>query len=227
MGTKLAIFGDWTLVKPKSGGTFTRSPDDQELLPGAREKLEQMRSEGWCLVIASNQGGCAKFEVAAKDLKPGMALYHGGMSRKICDVSGKGAMDQPRLATLSDGDILSFYAQEKVVVSYKTIEDAIEEMRFVLQLTGIEVGFFCPDMEGEELYMAFSDQLAGKAYRSRNLRGKYRKPNPGMLLEISRWACISDKSQRLMVGDRPEDQQAAEAAGFEFEWAKDFFGGGK
>jgi D-glycero-D-manno-heptose 1,7-bisphosphate phosphatase len=49
-----------------------------------------------------------------------------------------------------------------------------------------------------------------------------RKPGPGMLLEIMQELEVSaDKT--LMVGDRPEDQQAAQTAGVGFIWADDFF----
>jgi histidinol phosphatase-like enzyme len=223
---KLAVFDkDWTLVKPKSGGTFVQAPEDQELLPGVAEKLEELRSDGWCLAIASNQGGCAKFEVAAKDLKPGMVLYHGGMSRKICKVLGY--LDQHRQITLNDGDILTFLPHADVEVSYKTIEDAIAEMGFALQLTGIEAGFFCPDMEGAKLYLAFPDGSGGNAtgYYPHDFRGQYRKPGQGMLLAIQRYTGIRNLEDCLMVGDREEDQRSAQSAGFAFEWAKDFLGG--
>jgi D-glycero-D-manno-heptose 1,7-bisphosphate phosphatase len=50
-----------------------------------------------------------------------------------------------------------------------------------------------------------------------------RKPGPGMLQEIMRAAgCSPD--QTLMVGDQETDRQAAEAAGCNFQWAKEFFG---
>lgn len=56
----------------------------------------------------------------------------------------------------------------------------------------------------------------------------WRKPNPGMLVSAIthfRYTCDStiEHSQCLMVGDRPEDEQAAAAAGVPFQWAKDFF----
>jgi HAD superfamily hydrolase (TIGR01662 family) len=49
-----------------------------------------------------------------------------------------------------------------------------------------------------------------------------RKPNPGMLLSIienSRY----QKHETLMVGDRPEDAEAAQNAGVAFMWADEFF----
>lgn len=49
-----------------------------------------------------------------------------------------------------------------------------------------------------------------------------RKPGPGMLLEAMAHYGI-DPQETLFVGDRPEDQQAAAAAGVAFAWAPDFF----
>jgi histidinol phosphatase-like enzyme len=233
MGTKLAVFGDWTLVKPKSGGTFTRSPDDQELLPGVGKKLEQMRSEGWVLAIASNQGGCDSQFVAAKEAKPGMLLYNSGIFRKISSVQAVGDGDIYQVH-LNDGDIYEVSGSTPLTISFKTIEDAIEEMRFVLQLTGIEVGFFCPDMLGDAM---ISCVIFDSIFRHMKLTTAtalqtfgvevdgFRKPQPGMLQYIKEMTLFQTKTC-LMIGDRPEDQQAAEAAGFEFEWAKNFFGGG-
>lgn len=50
-----------------------------------------------------------------------------------------------------------------------------------------------------------------------------RKPNPGMLLEAKDLAGVG-LDEMLMVGDRPEDEQAAKNAGIAFMWARDFFG---
>jgi len=49
-----------------------------------------------------------------------------------------------------------------------------------------------------------------------------RKPNPGMLLEAMQLAGVAPENT-LMVGDRPEDEQAAKAAGVAFMWADKFF----
>lgn len=49
-----------------------------------------------------------------------------------------------------------------------------------------------------------------------------RKPGPGMLQEAMEDAGISPQ-ETLMVGDRPEDKQAAEAAGVAFLWADEYF----
>jgi len=52
----------------------------------------------------------------------------------------------------------------------------------------------------------------------------YQKPNPAMLLGGMDWFS-ADKKDTLFVGDRPTDQEAAAAAGVDFMWAADFFGG--
>jgi D-glycero-D-manno-heptose 1,7-bisphosphate phosphatase len=49
-----------------------------------------------------------------------------------------------------------------------------------------------------------------------------RKPGLGMLIEAMQdFDC--DEGETLFVGDRPEDEQAARAAGCAFQWANDFF----
>jgi len=49
-----------------------------------------------------------------------------------------------------------------------------------------------------------------------------RKPGPGMLLDAMR-AYGESAQNTLMVGDRPEDEQAARAACCAFTWADEFF----
>ncbi len=51
----------------------------------------------------------------------------------------------------------------------------------------------------------------------------WRKPEPGMLLQAMSDADVSP-DETLMVGDRPEDEAAAQAAGVDFVWAHEFFG---
>lgn len=50
-----------------------------------------------------------------------------------------------------------------------------------------------------------------------------RKPNPGMIYVAAAELDI-DLTKSFMVGDRPEDEGAAKAAGLEFMWAWQFFG---
>jgi HAD superfamily hydrolase (TIGR01662 family) len=51
---------------------------------------------------------------------------------------------------------------------------------------------------------------------------QWRKPGPGMLLQAMQDAAASPE-RTLFVGDSPEDQGAARAAGCAFRWANEFF----
>jgi HAD superfamily hydrolase (TIGR01662 family) len=51
---------------------------------------------------------------------------------------------------------------------------------------------------------------------------QWRKPQPGMILQAMKDAGVS-RRQTLFVGDSPDDQGAAHAAGCRFAWAGDFF----
>jgi D-glycero-D-manno-heptose 1,7-bisphosphate phosphatase len=53
-----------------------------------------------------------------------------------------------------------------------------------------------------------------------------RKPGGGMIRELSAATGVT-LSDVLYVGDRPEDKQAAAAAGVSFRWAEDFFAPGE
>lgn len=53
----------------------------------------------------------------------------------------------------------------------------------------------------------------------------WRKPQPGMLLQAMEDAGVSP-ADTLMIGDRPEDQEAARAAGCAFIWAQGYFARG-
>jgi D-glycero-D-manno-heptose 1,7-bisphosphate phosphatase len=50
-----------------------------------------------------------------------------------------------------------------------------------------------------------------------------RKPSPGMLLEAMDHFGVGSE-ETLMVGDRPEDEKSAQAAGCRFVWAWEYFG---
>lgn len=86
------------------------------------------------------------------------------------------------------------------------------------------------DLRIDNLYMAFAYR-AKSGYWSPTPEGchsdpfwrmDWRKPAPGMLLQAMRDAS-SHPSETVYVGDRPEDQAAAAAAGVYFFWAEDFF----
>lgn len=156
---KLYIFDkDSTLVLPESGNKFVQYPEDQQLIPGTIDLLEQLKADGSTIVIASNQGGIA--------------------------------------------------------AGYKSQQATIAEMKFCMDLLPqISAAYFCPDFEGRlcvrSLGLTFHEIEDGRIYR---------KPGAGMLLQaIEDWnqARLDDV---VMVGDRPEDEGAAEAAGVAFRW---------
>jgi len=178
------------------------------------------------MAIASNQGGCSVFEVMAEDIKPGMSI----------DLDGQWAKVQEVETTIRNTHLLTDTGRHTISglfdARYKSIEEAIEEMKFAMGLTGIYDGYFCPG-KGEAMikcgfvdaqfrHMTESIESANSAF----LLGTtgFRKPQPGMLL-YAKALLVTRPTELLMVSDRPEDQAAAEAAGFAFEWASDFFGG--
>lgn len=165
---------DGTLVKPKSGGTFVQSPDDQELLPGVAERIAELKASGHTIVVASNQGG-----IAAK---------------------------------------------------HKTLEATVAEMQYLMELLPeIRTCYFCPDFEGKICYCVWRDDELG--FQSESVRitmsliriDSFRKPGAGMLQVATikhGWFGSNDKV--TMIGDRPEDEQAALAANVPFQWADDW-----
>jgi D-glycero-D-manno-heptose 1,7-bisphosphate phosphatase len=122
--------------------------------------------------------------------------------------------------------------QGGIAAGHKTLEDTIEEMRYCMSLLpDVHEVLFCPDFEGEQCYLMETGDVIDLAHPDINhsFRGLFRKPNPGMLqyaIATCFWkpwdAPFFDKC--LMIGDRPEDEQAAEAANISFMWANDWRG---
>jgi D-glycero-D-manno-heptose 1,7-bisphosphate phosphatase len=170
---KLAFLDkDGTIVKPIGTTKFVQVPSDQELIEGAEAAIASLTSDGYELVIVSNQGG--------------------------------------------------------VAAGHKSLESAIEEMRYAMLLTGIETAYFCPDFEGDECYVVTADdsEALHETCISDGL-GDFRKPGPGML-KIAAYRFFEeylDFDNCLMIGDRPEDEQAAAGIGVPFQWASDWRGG--
>jgi D-glycero-D-manno-heptose 1,7-bisphosphate phosphatase len=130
-----------------------------------------------------------------------------GVAERIVELNAKGV----RLVIASN--------QGGVASGHKTLKQAAEEMKFCLTLLPeIDSAFFCPDFDGKLCYSigkkSFRLILHNDAAYS-TLRGTYRKPKPGMLhLAID---CLGEsKKDAVMIGDRPEDAQAAVSAGITF-----------
>lgn len=170
--TKLAILDkDGTLIRSRSGHTFVRHPEDQELLPGVEDAIARLVADGYKLAIASNQGG--------------------------------------------------------VAAGYKTLEQAIAEMNYCIELLSNKESFwrayFCPD-NGETCWEVF-DSGKHRLCPVDTWKGQFRKPNPGMLRQALNSVMVySVVTDVLYIGDRHEDEQAAQAAGIPFVWAHDWRG---
>jgi histidinol phosphatase-like enzyme len=236
--TKLIVFDkDGTLVEPISGGTFVSQPKDQRLRPGVAQKLAQLKSEGAQMAIASNQGGCASHQLPVADIQVGSWIRLPSLNGQLeqfkvtsvgSDIDGSiyFVLDRERW---TGNCYVCLHTKDFALVAFKSIDEAIEEMKFAAELCGIDYCLFCPAMDGSVLWIVANhgDGWAElECHEKDNILGigNFRKPNPGMLNTIVVNTEIGLST--LMVGDRPEDQAAAKAAGFAFEWANDFFGGG-
>lgn len=106
---------------------------------------------------------------------------------------------------------------------YKTIDEAIAEMQYCLSmLPMIDCAIFAPYYDARVAWRVWADRerLPDEVYAVT----KARKPGTGML-HLAASNCDAIFINAAMVGDRPEDQLCAAAAGVQFQWAKDFFGG--
>jgi len=110
--------------------------------------------------------------------------------------------------------------QGGVAAGHKSLESAIEEQRITLELfPELSEIFFCPNW-GESCYqlsrgnqpLEFSAPLSGDGTPI-----SCRKPGHGMILIAAR--PLAELADCWMIGDRPEDEACALAAGIKFVWA--------
>lgn len=102
--------------------------------------------------------------------------------------------------------------QGGVSFGYMKQEDILAELTKMIKEAGIAPG---------GLYICYTHPKASlEQYRIEDDR---RKPGPGMLLEAMDHFGVSPE-HTLMVGDRPEDEKSAQAAGTSFVWAWQYFG---
>ena len=187
----------------KSGGQFTM--DDEGKLHLKSEKMNQQKN--YELVIFDKDGTLTETVSGEKfvqhpkdqDLRPGIG---------------------ERLERLRDGGVKVAIAtnQGGVAAGYKSLDEAAEELRYCIGLipAGLYlVAFMATDLEGLECWEWKGTALADVSSEGHS----FRKPAPGMLKLAMKRHGIMDPSKCLMIGDRPEDEQAAIAAGMDFEWA--------
>ncbi len=108
--------------------------------------------------------------------------------------------------------------QGGVAAGHKSIESAIEEQRITLQLfPELELIYFCPNYDGESCYRVNREKTI--FIKNPNLMNSCRKPGAGMIEIAAGEFSFFNKDKSWMIGDRPEDQKCAEAAGVKFVWA--------
>jgi D-glycero-D-manno-heptose 1,7-bisphosphate phosphatase len=137
----------------------------------------------------------------------------GAMFRKTADdwqlIPGR----QAKLSSLRAQGVRLALAtnQGGVAFGYFTQEDILREITKAAKTLHIPLG---------GLYICYTHPNASVAeYRYEDAR---RKPGP-IMLEQAMHDFEADVEETLMVGDRSEDQEAAERAGCNFMWAEDFF----
>lgn len=118
--------------------------------------------------------------------------------------------------------IIGVSNQGGVAAGHKNLADCIAEQEYTLNLFPlIETILFCPDYEGMVCYRVWR-KFAGFDLDACNREEfdypSFRKPGAGMLI-LGMELCSAERHDCLMVGDRPEDEAAAGAAGVQFLWA--------
>lgn len=222
---KLAIFDkDGTLTTTVSGETFVQHPKDQKLLPGVAKGLKAMADDGWHFAIASNQGGVMVRECKVLDFPVG-AYYVNGLDKPVKiirkNILPKGVLLHTAEPRPNGKEWLYLATSSVVKYQYKSLDAALAEMRYCLELTGIKSGYFCTN-EGATCYWAGPSDAIGPI--ASQIYGNYRKPGPGML-ELAMQKEGKAFERYLYVGDRPEDEKAAnQVAGTRFMWADDWRG---
>lgn len=116
--------------------------------------------------------------------------------------------------------------QGGVAAGHKTIEECIDEqLQTLILVPDLHQICFCPDYEGEKMGIVYRDAycpIIGRdfIFLGDKILSPFRKPNTGMIDYVR----LTYKCDRLLfVGGRPEDEQAAEEAGIDFQWAKDWW----
>ncbi|MEB3827119.1 HAD-IIIA family hydrolase [Phormidium sp. CCY1219] len=120
--------------------------------------------------------------------------------------------------------IVGITNQAGVEAGHKTLEDCIQEMVYLLHLfPKMDCIFFCPNFKGHTCYKVWlqKSHYRVQSYENATYASAFRKPGWGML-EVALKEYHADPSACFMTGDRPEDCEAATAAGVTFIDAQRF-----
>ena len=130
------------------------------------------------------------------------------------------------VAIASDGIHVAIATnQGGVAAGHKTIKGMKSEIEYCISLFPPELqktvrAFACPDFDGKQCYEIYQYGPLVFMENASHEDVAFRKGGAGMLrLAMKRYG-LTDPKQCLMVGDRPEDEEAAKAAGMDFEWVQ-------
>ena len=115
--------------------------------------------------------------------------------------------------------IVGITNQAGVAARKKSLENCIKEQQYTLELfPQIEAIYFCPDFEGKLCYCVTRNSYEQRHKWRDDIN--FRKPGDGMLyrafIDYNGGDFCEDS---WMIGDRPEDEQAATSAEINFMWA--------
>lgn len=118
--------------------------------------------------------------------------------------------------------IIAISNQGGVQAQHKSLEDAIAEAHYTLELfPQILCIYICPDFEGRHCWLIGRKRLSEVPVHTtdwgKEFIGTFRKPQSGMLsAAIKMSGSPESKSEYFYIGDRPEDEEAAMRAGVQF-----------
>lgn len=117
--------------------------------------------------------------------------------------------------------IIGISNQGGVAAGHKTLEDAIAESHYTLELfPQILCICICPDFEGRHAWLIGRKHDEVPIHTTdwgKEFIGSFRKPQPGMINAAIKMAGFEAlKKDYWYVGDRPEDEEAALRAGVNF-----------
>ena len=137
------------------------------------------------------------------------------------------------IARYHDYKIIGVTNQGGVIAGYKSLENCFEEQHQTLKLLPqMSLLLFCTDngntmfrLSRQGLKMHGMSIIGMPIMTNRsNHFGNFRKPNPGMIVFGMKYSGET-LEEVLMVGDRSEDEQAANNANIPFMWAEDWRNG--
>jgi D-glycero-D-manno-heptose 1,7-bisphosphate phosphatase len=113
--------------------------------------------------------------------------------------------------------------QGGVAAGHKSLADAEREQEITLNLfPELLCIYFCPDFDGNDCWLKSRENPAFPIHNSwaKQFLGEFRKPGAGMI----KAAILNHHGDTMpnscwMIGDRPEDEACALAAGIKFIWA--------